>query len=546
MRLKSSVRSKALGFILVGLSACAQVQGPANNDVAKQSAGVEAPSRLFLQQLDHDSVIVKWRGAEGSVCLADSPTKLKKRFRRQCQKGVATEANHFEASLEGLKPNQRYYYSVAGARDEAQQFSTAPFGNEQPADNNTHIWIVGDSGTVTEKKYGTGQPSHPGEAKAVMDGFLRYNEAGDKEPLDLLLMLGDNAYPTGTDEQWQKAAFELYAPLLKQAAIWPTIGNHEMGAGIVDICMWKKMPLCQKGPVMAQMPGASASADPMAYDGSLDSKPDDGGMPYLSIFSLPTKGESGGVPSGTEQYYSFDYGNLHIVSLDSQLAMRDASQQASMRDWLVMDLEANQRDWTIVIFHHPPYSKGANHDSDEAEHSKFDRPQFDARTVFTPIFEAHGVDLVFSGHAHSYERSYYLNGHRGVSSSYSHVKHAEMRDGKPLRGNEDGFYTQLSPSSGNVDDRVIYTVAGSSGKANHNSGGTAPAVWLMHPAHLSFDPISEGAADAGETDGSKNLLARRHGLAVKGSVVVDVSRNKLTAKFIGVDGDVLDWYTITR
>ena len=39
-------------------------------------------------------------------------------------------------------------------------------------------------------------------------------------------------------------------------------------------------------------------------------------MPYLNIFSLPTNGEVGGLPSGTEQYYSFDYANVHIVSLD--------------------------------------------------------------------------------------------------------------------------------------------------------------------------------------------------------------------------------------
>ncbi len=530
--------------LMIALSACTHVQTPSNHQSAKKESTVIVPSRLFLQKLDYDSVVIKWRGREGSACVAASQAKLKKRFFRKCKKGVATEANHFEALIEGLKPNQRYHYSVSGSVDAAQQFNTAPEGNELPSDNNTHIWIVGDSGTITEKKYGTNEPSHPGEAKAVMDGYLRYNEAHNNEPLDLFLMLGDNAYPSGTDEQWQKAAFELYAPLLKQAAIWPTIGNHEMGAGILDICLFKHMPLCKKGPVMVNLPGTNVSADPMVYDGDLDSKPDIGGMPYLSIFSLPANGESGGVPSGTEQYYSFDYGNVHVVSLDSQLTMRDASEQAIMRDWLELDLEANERDWTIVIFHHPPYSKGANHDSDEAEHSKFDRPQYDIRTVFTPLFEAHGVDLVFSGHSHSYERSYYLKGHRGESSSYSHARHAEMNQGAPLRGNDDGFYAQLSPSSGNVDDRVVYTVAGSSGKANHNSGNTAPADWLMHPAHLTFETAKSDPLAAFGSEEQQPV--QRHGIAIKGSIVVDASKSALTAKFISDKGDVLDWYTITR
>ena len=39
--------------------------------------------------------------------------------------------------------------------------------------------------------------------------------------------------------------------------------------------------------------------------------------PYFDIFSLPTKAEAGGLASGTEAYYSFDYGNIHFVVLDS-------------------------------------------------------------------------------------------------------------------------------------------------------------------------------------------------------------------------------------
>ena len=50
-------------------------------------------------------------------------------------------------------------------------------------------------------------------------------------------------------------------------------------------------------------------------------------MPYLNIFSLPAAGESGGVASGTEQYYSVNYGNVHVVSLDSQLSARDPDQR---------------------------------------------------------------------------------------------------------------------------------------------------------------------------------------------------------------------------
>ena len=118
----------------------------------------------------------------------------------------------------------------------------------------------------------------------------------------------------------------------------------------------------------------STSSNPDDYDGNKDLQPDGTGMPYLDIFSLPSDGESGGLASGTEQYYSVDYGNVHVVSLDSQLSARDPAQREAMKEWLVADLAANDRDWTIVIFHHPPYTKGANHDSDDADGGLRHRP----------------------------------------------------------------------------------------------------------------------------------------------------------------------------
>jgi len=91
----------------------------------------------------------------------------------------------------------------------------------------------------------------------------------------------------------------------------------------------------------------------------------------------------------------------------------------------------------------------------------------------------------------------------------------------------------VSRSSGR-DDKVVYTVAGSSGKADEfdpcpvdpDTGeepqlGCTRSDWLQHPAHY-------------------------FSIAVKGSVVVDATRRKLTSRFVDVDGVVLDEFTITR
>ena len=389
---------------------------------------------------------------------------------------------------------------------------TSPEVGSLPSDGNTRIWLIGDSGTGGDDE----REGHEGEAAEVLAGMQAFI-ARDGEPVDVFMMLGDNAYAVGSDFNYQQAVFEVYAELLKQVSVWPTIGNHEMGLGAT-------IPIA----------GFSQSADPGSYvavEGAAPTR-----MPYLDIFTLPGNGEAGGVPSGTEQYYSFDYGNVHFVSLDSQLTARDTDQMAAMKDWLIDDLSSNDSDWTVVIFHHPPYSKGANHDSDDTEKiGGFDMPQQWMRETFVPVFDNYGVDLVYNGHSHSYERSYYLNNLIGKSDTYSAAANAELVDGDPGRpasGRGEQAYQQLSPTSGGVDDRVVYTVAGNGGKADSSSGITDPDQWLLHPAMIGQP--------------ADTVSPKRRGLPVIGSVVVDASEDTLVASFIDANGEVLDRFTINR
>ncbi len=70
----------------------------------------------------------------------------------------------------------------------------------------------------------------------------------------------------------------------------------------------------------------------------------------------------------------------------------------TMMSWLTQDLAATTKEWIIAFRHYPPYSKGS-HDSDT------ESPLIQTRENALPILEAAGVDLVLSGHGHSYERS---------------------------------------------------------------------------------------------------------------------------------------------
>jgi hypothetical protein len=500
-----------------------------------QSAAADEPSRLMLQQVGAHSAIVKWRDGPDQVCFAKKISKLNETKWPLCVTATATGGNHKEALLTGLNPDHTYYYSLGepgpGSGNVEQAFRTAPPSNKPPKDGNTHIWMIGDSGTETEQSPFTGEFTHPGEAEEVKQGFLAYN--ADKEPVDLFVLLGDNAYLEGTDDQWQGAFFDIYPNIMNKASVWPTIGNHEMGGACFDLSAFIGLP---PGSFFTFLGGTTDFSDPALFvGGPADCSTgvpvpgaDGSGPPYLDIFSLPSGGELGGVPSGTEQYYSANYGNVHLVSLDGQLSNADDDQREAMRQWLISDLSSNALDWTIVIFHHPPYSKGENHNSDSEQR------EIDMREHFTPVFEDYGVDVVYSGHAHSYERSYYLTDHTGLANTFDPAIHAELNAaGEPATGQGAEEYSQVSPGS-NADDKAVYTVAGSSGKADELDPcpidpvtgeepelGCTRSDWLLHPAHY-------------------------FSVAIKGSVVVDATATSLRSRFVDVNGDVIDEFTINR
>lgn len=112
---------------------------------------------------------------------------------------------------------------------------------------------------------------------------------------------------------------------------------------------------------------------------------EDNAQYYYDFFHLP---EGGGKEN--EQWYSFDYGNTHFVGLDSNVI--DSQEQLA---WLESDLAqaAGKAQWIFVTFHHAAYSSG--------EHGS----KYGSMPKWIEAFERYGVDVVFNGHDHLYERS---------------------------------------------------------------------------------------------------------------------------------------------
>ncbi len=93
----------------------------------------------------------------------------------------------------------------------------------------------------------------------------------------------------------------------------------------------------------------------------------------------------------SEDFYSFDYGLAHFVILSTETFNED--RVSTQTQWLEQDLSSTDRPWKFAFFHRPFYTSGS--------HS----PNEDNRSgPFVPILEAHGVDVVFCGHNHVYER----------------------------------------------------------------------------------------------------------------------------------------------
>ena len=88
-----------------------------------------------------------------------------------------------------------------------------------------------------------------------------------------------------------------------------------------------------------------------------------------------------------QRYYSYVRNNARFLALDS--TQMDPAQLA----WIETTLGNAREDWKICYFHHPLYSNADRHGS-----------SVDLRILLEPIFIRHGVDVVFSGHDHVYER----------------------------------------------------------------------------------------------------------------------------------------------
>lgn len=369
-------------------------------------------------------------------------------FASKDQRSAPNNTHQYESNLTNLKPKTTYYYAVYDGdkrltpESASYRFKTHPeFGKTTDA----LVWIVGDSGTG-----GTDQK----QVHQAMRNYLTKH----KTNLDLYLHVGDMAYGSGTDPEFSTRFFDIYDPTLRNTVCWPAMGNHE---------------------------GHTANGKTAVG-------------PYYDAYVTPTKAESGGVPSGTEAYYSFDYGDIHFICLNSHDIDRSAN--AAMAQWLKADLDKTKAEWLIAFWHHPPYTKGS-HDSDK------ELQLVEMREQILPILEAGGVDCTFTGHSHIYERTMLLDKAYGTPTISENVV-LDDGDGNPAG---DGAYRKsqgLNPHNGSV-----HVVSGHGGKL----GGRAGVSPVIRTSLLEF-----------------------------GSCLMEIKKDTLDCIMLSKNGEIRDRFSIVK
>ena len=336
----------------------------------------------YLQMGSQTAITVRWR----TNIPSDSKIELGTTF--GTYPIVATDAaltTEHIIRVTGLTADTKYYYTVGSSTKLLQSGSDNFFTTVPPASTTRKIRIAvfGDCGRSSAL--------FQDENLVNYRNFLTANSI---DAPDAWLLLGDNAYSQGTDAQYTTKFFDIYkSTILKNHKLHPTLGNHDYGN----------------------------------YDSLRPSRT----VSYYSNFSTPQNGECGGVPSNKPNFYSFDIGNIHFISLDSWGIEEDLTEMgtagnSAIKSWVINDLTANQSKWVIAYWHHPPYTKGSHNSDSETELVAISQNFIDA-------LESRGVDMIITGHSHAYERSYLMKGFRGNWTSFNTEVHAVSNRGSQVQ-----------------------------------------------------------------------------------------------------------------
>ena len=444
-----------------------------------------------------ESVVVAWQTLDGradfTVDFGDTEAYGRSAVcgsvvRAAGHGGDAERRLNWSAALDGLSLGHKYFYRVRGNE---QVLAEGYLTTRQPRGRRIRFVSFGDN------SYGD-----------LSDRAIAFHTY--QQHPDFVMNCGDNVYESGTDDEYQRYFFPVYnadvagvhvgAPLLRSVPFYTVIANHdvqgkdERGHEIADfarnpdaLAFYTTMHLPLNGP-----PSPTYQTPMM------------GPVDRIAAFRA-----AAGARFPRMANYSFDYGDVHFLCLDSNRYIDP--NDGPLQKWIADDLSATDAIWKLVVFHHPPFNVGLEHY--EVQHMR----------VLAPLFETHGVDIVLSGHEHNYQRPRPL---RFVPSGPGKSADRGGKDRRvPGRFIIDRTFNGAETT---LADGVLYVVTGAGGKHLYDPDFTDnPSRWVHTDDSLA--------------DYVVRMVTDRHSLTV-----FDVDGPRLTMSQIDEAGRQIDQIVLTR
>src|SRR6266481_4875617 len=411
--------------------------------------------------------------------------------------------SNYSAVLADLEYNTTYFYQVSGPGMPAGGFA-ASFHTRKRGDEFSFL-VQGDEGFFPVEP--NSNPLRLADFEARIT-HLMYNVhhlevpgVPDLPKPDLALNTGDNVYNNGAEGSYRDFWFPVWnsdvdsnetgAPLIRSIPFYIVVGNHDMGATGVNANMLGN-------DTAGRFSGNTDGGDALAYFNNYyfplngptgvdtqftwngDTVTPNGmlfsfkGKTYTSPAAIAAFRASTSVDAGKGakqqidhmHNFSFDSGSAHFVFLDAnphlfngqldntalyaEAPQAFSSYPSVLRDWLINDLDSSAQPWKIVVFHQPAFSSGD---------ATVRNSQMRAVAKF---LEDHGVNMVFNGHEHNYQRTYPI---RALNAAA-----APVTTGGPAVSIDTAF----DGVNQTVPDGVLYLVEGAGGNRDFD-GNLGPA-----------------------------------------------------------------------
>jgi len=403
-----------------------------------------------------------WRSAvavEGKLVSAESPYRL------------------FNVALTRLRPGTEFEYRVS--KDGVVVFSSR--GKSRSAIDQPYRFVVtGDTGADT-----------PQERRVVHQIYQAHP--------DFFSIAGDIVYSTGRMSEYRQKYFPVYnadvaspetgAPLIRSRLSFAAVGNHD--AGTSDLA---RDPDGQAYYLNWSLPLNGPYGQPGLPNTQILKGPAEDLKTHLALLrpAFPRMAN-----------FSLDYGNSHWTFIDSNVYV-DWS-DAYLRNWLARDLaSAKTAVWKFVVFHHAPFNSSRAHFTEQQ------------MRLVSDIFEHRGVDIVFSGHVHNYQRTKPLKflarpaADRTFKSGGSYAIDGDFEIDQGFDGR-----SQTTP------DGVLYIVTGAGGAGAYDPDQTDNTpTWQPFTQKLISDTYS--------------------------FTVVDIDGRSLTLRQLTENGAEIDRITVTK